>query len=260
MTQVFVQGHDGHEFLISGDMAETGVILGQVNGLVSEVSREVRVRSTAVGGDVRARTIEVMPGSLKVWLRRSEYQTLSEVWDMWKSAWSTDHERPTRLRLVVGGWEWNVDVFAEQNLPVPNPGPSSPGINHIESDVSVIALDGAFSGEPRDYTGGGVHHVSNPGTLTMFPDLYWSGSGEQVTLPDGRVVALPAVTGEHRMSTDPGKGFKVWGPDGVEATSVWTAFRGLDVRAPVPAGESVTITGTAGVWLRATPRHENPWR
>lgn len=261
MTRVFWHGHNGSVFTLSGDLEVQGVVLRDVDGLVSQVSRTIRGRSNARGGDVRGRVIEVMPGSLSVEILPDPgaHQTLPEVWERWKASWSTGEDRPGKIRLLTRTGEWSVPAIAESNITTPNPGPSSPGLAQFTSRVDVLALDGIWSGTPRNFKDVEIFQVGNAGTVDLHPEVFWSGAGESFTLPSGRRILLPAVTGEHRLTLDPGQGFKVWGPDGVDAPSVWASFRGLDVRGPIPAGETREFRCSPNAWVRATPLHENPW-
>lgn len=85
MTRVFWHGHNGSVFTLSGDLEVQGVVLRDVDGLVSALSRTIRGRSNARGGDVRGRVIEVMPGSLSVEIlpNPAGHQSLPEVWELW---------------------------------------------------------------------------------------------------------------------------------------------------------------------------------
>lgn len=259
MTKVFIKGCDGRTFQISGALDFQGVQLRSVNGLVATVSREVRGKATSRGGEVIGFLVEQMTGSLEVEILRNDHsmQTLPEVWESWKKAWSTS--RPGVLRLVTRSGEWRVNVMAQASLAVPNPGPSSPGISQFTSTVDVLALDGLWSGTPHDFKNVEIFDVYNAGSVDLHPEIFWVGEGQSFTLPSGRRIVLPTVTTEHRLSLDPGTGFKVWDSDGNEATSVWAAFRGLDVRGPIPPGEIKEFRCSPTAWLRATPLHENPW-
>lgn len=254
MTQVFLHGHNGHTFHLSGSLDFEGVVLRNPSGLVTPVSRDLRGRANGRGADVLGRVDEVMQGSLEVEIlpNESANMTLPEVWEAWKKAWSTG--RPSRLRVISRMGRWSVPVILNSNIETPSPGPSSPGIAQFTSTVSVLALDGIWSGETRSYSGSAT--VFNPGTVDLHPVIAWSGSGQSVTLPDGRVVSLPTVSTEHSMNLDPGSGFKVEGEFG---TAVWASFRGRDMRAPIPPGESKVFELTSGARLKATPLHENPW-
>lgn len=254
MTQVFLHGHNGHTFHLSGSLDFEGVVLRNPSGLVTPVSRDLRGRANGRGAEILSHIFSEMRGSLEVEILADESasMSLSEVWEAWKKGWATD--RAGRLEVIPGGQRWSVPVILENNIETPTPGPSSPGIVQFTSTVSVLALDGIWSGETQMYTASAT--VTNPGTVTLHPVVYWTGSGQSITLPDGRVISLPTVNTEYSANLDPGSGFKV---DGEFGAAVWAAFRGRDMRAPIPPGESRVFQLTSGVRLEATPLHENPW-
>lgn len=259
LIRVFWYGHDGSFFTLSGDRVGQGVTLQSVGGLVSSVSRTLVGRPNAVGVDSQGYVIDSMSGSLTVVVTADKlaHKTLPEVWRQWLNSWSTQH--PGKLVVNVLGETWSVGAVAEKNVTAPDRSPYSPLSQHVVSSVDVLTLDGIWSGETRSYSGATVQ-VGNAGTVDLHPVVVWSGSGQSVTLPDSRVIALPTVTGKHRMTLNPGDGFKVWGPDGEDAVNVWAAFRGRDVRAPIAPGQYRQFGLTSGVAIEATPLHENPWR
>lgn len=254
LIRVFWHGHDGSVFTLLGDREKQGVTLQSPGNLVSAVSRSLVGRANAIGADVLSHVIDSMADSLTVVVTADSTsgRSLPEVWRQWRNSWST--KKPGRLVVNVLGESWGIDLIADKNIPVPERSPYSPNTQHVVSSVSVLGLDGIWSGEAHTYSGSAT--VSNPGTVDLHPVVTWSGSGKTVTLPGGRVVALPTVTNEYRVNLDPGSGFKVTGELGA---AVWAAFRGRDLRAPIPPGESRTFQLSSGVRLEATPLHENPW-
>jgi len=261
LMKVMWRGCNGHSFMLSGDREFGGVVLQSRSGLVASVSRTLTGRANARGTNVDGVVIDALQGSLTVIIKPNRFsgQSVDEVWDSWLRSWSTDWRKPGTLTILGKNGSWSVSAFAENNIGETDLSPYSPNVGAFMSTVNMLALDGLWSGTPRDFKNVEIFDVYNAGSVDLHPDIFWVGEGQSFTLPSGRMIVLPTVTTEHRLSLDPGTGFKVWDSDGNEATSVWAAFRGLDVRGPIPPGETKEFRCSPTAWLRATPLHENPW-
>lgn len=241
-----------------GDRHHGGVVLVRPDQLITKVTREFRGKPNARGADPRGMVYDPIEGTLDVEIlpNPAGNMTLVEVWREWKSSWSTTE--PGTLILITGTHRWELEMVAKQLPSIPEQSPASRLAKRTTSAVEVLGLDGLWSGQRRELTGQNFR-LANTGSVTMFPEAIWSGVARTVTLPDGRIITLPTVTGQHKVILDPGLGFPVVGPNGQQSTPVWAAFRGLDLSAPIRAGEIVTMSCTGGARVAATPLHENPW-
>ena len=250
---VWWEGHDNSRWRLLGDRRGP-VSLRRPGGLVGHPERAYHRASTGVGVTVGATTSAEMTGELELVASASQSDSAGDVHEAFLRSWSTS--RPGHLVVVDGARKlWRTPLLLDPAEPLDR-SPQAGGA--FAFTVPVVSLAGVWFGEVQEVSGSPVE-VFNGGDLPMFPTIVWSGSGQWVTLPTGVTVQLPTVVGEYRLSTDPGTGFVVHGPNGV-ATGVRAAMRGLPVMGRTESMEATVWSMSAGVRLDHVERIYSPWR
>lgn len=262
MIRVRIVGIDGTDWTIEGMVESLGaVLMEEVSGLVADISRSTQARGTGRGVTVSGHSWPAMEGTLKVVIRPWDRRSLGTWYDMFTRSWSTTRDSELWVMDSRNHW-WSTPARLSREFAEPVPSPWKPGLDFLKVDVPIFARDGIYSGEKLRFTPDdeGVIKLHNPGTMTAFPLVKWSGAGQSVTTPYGVTVRLPTVSEPRLLSTDPGTNFVVTDEAGYRDNDTWRAFRGLTVFGETAAGARDVWHGTDNVALEMIPMSENPWR
>lgn len=255
LLRVVWKGIDGRSWYLAGPGSRSSPVqLDAPEGLVATPSYSTTPSSTGIGVRPDKRSFPEMTGTLKVTAFETDLNLLGEVHKQFSESFDT--WRPGVLSVGFPGSMFSVNAVGRTEATAKSPW--TPGLTRLSFSVSVQSFAGVWPGKQRKHETSPAT-VTNPGTLDLFPDVVWIGTGQQVTLPNGVVIDLPTVATEHCLSTDPGQGFRVTA-NGSEALDAWRQFRGKAANGHVAPGAQEVFEFTSGVRLESTPRVENPWR
>ena len=264
MKQIRVewQGPTGPRWVMDGPVDDIGgAVLIQPAGLVADVERATAVTSHGVGVTLGPVVVGEMTGSLTLALRGDDRVSVGEVHSQVERCFST--VLPGELLVVDSDRNrWRVEALLARRPDPPERSPWAPGRGVLVWEPELRAPGGVWAGDPQIVEPeGGVATVFNPGSLTVFPLVVWSGSGCVIETPAGVLVTLPTATGVRKLSTDPGRGFVVTDEEGHVDTGTWAEMRGLPVHGELaPHSEARWRVVSGQVHFEVIPLTESPWR
>lgn len=261
--QVVWRGVDGSVWPLLGPTARNhpdggGCVLLRPTGFVAKPEIVKRANSTGVGKKITKISYPDIEGvlDLQVWGGKGQ------KWSSLVRSFSLD--KPGTLEVSdTRGMTWFLPCTLKEELESTEWSPT--GRRTVARVQPALVSDQGLWGSPvrrvpPHPTAQQTVAVTNHGDVDLCPWVIWSGAPTKVTLPGGMVVQLPAVSGEHRVSTDPGTGYTVLGPDGKQAKNVWAKFRGLAIPGNTKPGETSVWSLGARVGLEYQDMVRSPWR
>lgn len=243
----------------------SGVWMETVDGFSAEVDVDSVTHPTSVGEIDAGSSIPAISGTLSLVIApdtaSGSMLGLPEVWSMVKRCFSQIMNGTLRL-TQRDGQVLSCSMRLARPIQTPEQNPHSVGTWGLRVEVELTGRGGVWFGLPDEggpTSDGGLLFI-NTGDITEHLRVSWSGSGCSLSVDGGAPVALPSVSGEHRLSTDPGTGYKITDADGRVDSAAWAAMRGRPIPGVIIPGGQVTVHTTGNVTVTMVPRFLDPWR
>lgn len=200
--------------------------------------------------------LNVKPISAQIELHITEWggDSVEEIFTRWRNAWSVHSSGTMTILSSIGPLSTPVKLAA----PMPD----------LESDLrdatgyglrmSVTGNTGIWS----THTVGaeGTVTVTNPGDVTVWPKITWSGQGGQVTLPSKATFELPATVDQKTLWLNNAEACLVTSANGDVDTDMWKQLRETVMPEGIPPAASAEFTLSQGARLEWNLGFLDPWR
>lgn len=240
----------------------TGLWVTEVDGFVSEVDVETEISADGVGEDVTGYSIPAMTGELTVLIAPKDAGRMVSVANAW-GEFSRAFDQLRYGRLTIPQYDGQI-LSAPMRLAAPIAPPEfnpRSQTDCVEATVELRAEAGVWTGrdEKGVTTDQGEQRLLNAGDLPAHIDVTFTHG--TVSINGADPVTLPTVDEPRRLTTDPGKGYRITDPvTGRADVDVWSSMRGRPVPGRVEPDEMVLVETTGDVAVSLTPLFTTPWR